>query len=598
SISIGGRHIANWLIGQVRNEAQNEAEMMRYADEIGADRDEFRKALSEVPVMSKGQFEKVADALFLFASELSLKAYQNVQQSRFIAEQKRAENALIASERKFRTLLEDINLIAVMLDQDGNITFCNDCLLQLTGWTRTEVLNGSWFRLFLPEDVRETVRSVFVSGISGGSLPLRYENEITTRGGKRKLIVWNNSPLRNPEGKITGVASIGIDVTEHRKLEEQLRQSQKMEAIGTLAGGVAHDFNNILSAIIGFGAMAQQRIKDDEKARAFIGDVLAGAKRGAELTHGLLAFSRKQTISLKHEDLNSIVRKMHAMLARIIREDIELKTLLAEAELPVLVDASQMDQVLLNLATNARDAMPDGGYLIIQTEEVLVDRDSAETHLLEKSGRYATLTVSDTGIGMDLKTKENIFEPFFTTKGVGKGTGLGLAVVYGIVKQHEGHISVYSEPGKGTTFRVYLPMVGTTVKEEPKADQPVPFGKGEMILIAEDDTAVRKITRLILEELGYRTIGAANGEEAIGKFLEHGDSVALLLMDVVMPLKNGGGAYEEIRKLRPGIKAIFTSGYTDDIIARIGVLAEGVEFISKPVNPDALARKIREMLDR
>jgi signal transduction histidine kinase len=250
---------------------------------------------------------------------------------------------------------------------------------------------------------------------------------------------------------------------------------------------VAHDFNNILSAIIGFGTMAQKRVKDDEKTRQFIEEILTGAKRAAELTHSLLAFSRKQTISLKQVDLNDIVRKINRMLVRVIGEDIKLTNVLINRELTVMADRGQIEQVLLNLATNARDAMPDGGELIIKTDMVNVDSSYAEAHFFENTGMYAVLTVSDTGIGLDQKTRENIFEPFFTTKEVGKGTGLGLSMVYGIVKQHGGNINVYSEPGKGTTFRIYMQMITAAAEEGPEAAQPAHLGSGETILLAEDD---------------------------------------------------------------------------------------------------------------
>ncbi|MBF0329380.1 MAG: response regulator [Nitrospirae bacterium] len=386
---------------------------------------------------------------------------------------------------------------------------------------------------------------------------------------------------------------------EKQKLEEQLRQSQKMEAIGVLAGGVAHDFNNILMAIIGFGSMAQKRLKDDQVSHDYVKEMLAGANRAAELTRGLLAFSRKQVIMPKTQNLNGIVFNIEKMLCRIIGEDIEFRAVLGSRDIIVNVDAAQIDQVLMNLVTNARDAMPDGGELIIETGIEDIDESYAVAHLFEKPGKYAVLTVSDTGRGMDLKTRENIFEPFFTTKGIGRGTGLGLAMVYGIIKQHEGNITVDSEPGKGTTFRIYLPLMAAVEKrKEAGTEQPVPLGKGETILIAEDDADVRRIIRLYLQDNGYKTIEAKNGEEAVTVYLENRDSIALLILDVIMPVKNGKNAYDDLKTSRPDIKAIFMSGYTDDILANKGIIQEGFEFIPKPIDPDDMLRKIRAMLDR
>jgi signal transduction histidine kinase len=386
---------------------------------------------------------------------------------------------------------------------------------------------------------------------------------------------------------------------EKKRLEEQLHQSQKMESIGLLAGGVAHDFNNILSAIVGYGYMAQQQLKDDAATGGYIQEILDSANRASELTRGLLAFSRKQVIAPVLVDLNEIVRKIEKMLGRIIREDIKLSTVLSTGELPVLVDTGQMEQVLINLATNARDAMPDGGDLVIKTEAVHVDSHYSEAHFFQSADEYAVLTISDTGVGMDQGTKENIFEPFFTTKEVGKGTGLGLSIAYGIIKQHNGNIRVYSEAGQGTTFKIYLPMAeeGRETIFEPKIETP-PEGKGETIIVAEDEPQVRKSLRLILQRNGYKIIEAENGEDAVRKFQENRSAVSLILLDVIMPVKNGREAYEKIKSIAPSVKTIFMSGYTDDIITKKGLLEEGFDLISKPINPDALVRKIRDVLDR
>ena len=385
---------------------------------------------------------------------------------------------------------------------------------------------------------------------------------------------------------------------ERNKLEEQLHHAQKMESIGVLAGGVAHDFNNILSAIIGYGYMAQKMLKSDAATYSYIQEILDSANRAADLTRGLLAFSRKQVIAPILADLNEIVRNVEKMLRRILTEDIELRTDLSVGELPVMVDVGQMEQVLMNLATNARDAMPDGGNFLIQTDTVHVDSDYSKAHFSQDAEPYAVLKVADTGVGMTNETTEGIFVPFFTTKEVGKGTGLGLSMSYGVIKQHSGNIRVYSEVGKGTTFKIYLHIAQTQIEKIPTSIQLLPKGKGETILIAEDETQVRESLWLILQDNGYKIIAAESGQDAVRKFKENIGAVALMILDVIMPIKNGREVYEEIKGIRPSVKAIFMSGYTDDIISKKGILEEGFDLMSKPVNPDTLMRKIRDVLER
>ena len=515
-----------------------------------------------------------------------------------ITERRRAEGALQASEKKFRDLLGTIQLAAVMLDCDGNITFCNDYLLDLTGWTRDEVLNRSWFDLFLPEDERHAARSVFQSTIAEGRNPAHYENSIRSRNGLLRTIVWDNASLRSPEGTVIGTASIGVDVTEHRATEEHLRQSQKIEAIGLLAGGVAHDFNNILTSIIGYGSLLGSRIPATDPLHLYVSQILDSADRAANLTHSLLAFSRKQVIDPRPVDINDIVVGIKQMLGRVISEDIEFNIHTAVHGLIVKADKSQIEQVLLNLATNARDAMPRGGRLTVTTEEVSVDEHFIRMHHYGEPGRYAVISVADTGEGMDQKTKEHIFDPFFTTKEVGKGTGLGLAMAYGTIKQHNGFINVSSEPGKGTTFRIYLPLAeaGLQVAEQ-KPPSPLSSGN-ETILLVEDDFAVRKITKTLLEELGYTVIEAVDGEHAVRLFRENKDSVKLVVSDIIMPKQSGGDVKKELKKIVPEVKVLFISGYAADFLAQKGITDGGVNFISKPLRPDTLSRKLREILDK
>lgn len=383
---------------------------------------------------------------------------------------------------------------------------------------------------------------------------------------------------------------------EKAQLEEQLRQAQKMEAIGTLAGGIAHDFNNILTAIIGFGSLLQMKMDKSTPSRVHVDQILASAERAASLTQSLLAFSRRQVIIPKPLNLNETIMNIKKLLSRLIREDIEFQLQLTSEHLIVMADSGQMDQVLMNLVTNARDAMPDGGVLTIATEAVALPQEFSKTHDTGRPGRYALLSVTDTGVGMDEKTKERIFDPFFTTKEVGRGTGLGLSMIYGIIKQHEGYIDVSSTPDRGTTFRLYLPLIESTLEKEQARTLQLPKGGTETVLIAEDDTIVRMFSKEILEFKGYTVIEAIDGVDAVRKFNKNKQKIQLLLLDVIMPKKNGKEVYNEIVKIRPDIKALFVSGYTSDIIQQKGML-EGINFIPKPVSAEVLLQKVREVLD-
>lgn len=512
------------------------------------------------------------------------------------------QEALLHSEKQFRNLLENVQLVAVMLDRNGNVTYCNGYLLGLTGWSNDEILGKSWFDLFLPEEVRESVRSFFHAGIANAALPNQYENDIMTRKGDRRHIVWNNSMLYDPRGDVTGTASIGIDVTEHRSLEEQLRESQKMEAVGRLAGGIAHDFNNLLTVIIGYSELLLSKIGKDNPLSQEAGEIRNAALRAASLTSQLLAFSRRQILSPEVLDLNSIVTDVENMLRRIIEEHIDLALNLCEAQWKVKVDRSRIEQAIVNLAINAKDAMPKGGTLTIETRNIQIDDRTAKINPEISPGAYAVFSIKDTGHGMDRETMARIFEPFFTTKEVGKGTGLGLATVYGIVMQSGGHIQVDSEPGHGTTFSIYLPRA----QEEPSP--PKKAAPAEMntislsadtktILLVEDSDTVRELTRNILELTGYDVLEAGSPKDAIRLCENHGGEIHLLLTDVVMPGMSGRDLSDRMRPVRPGMKVLYMSGYTDEAIVDHGILNAGIHFIPKPFSPASLAQKILEVLN-
>jgi nitrogen-specific signal transduction histidine kinase/CheY-like chemotaxis protein len=389
------------------------------------------------------------------------------------------------------------------------------------------------------------------------------------------------------------------DITERKNLEEQLIQAQKMEAIGTLAGGIAHDFNNILTAIIGYGSLLRKKAEKDVKIQEYIDPILLSADRASILIRSLLAFSRKQELTFEQEDLNNIMVNLISLLLRIVEENIELKISPASRELPVIVDIGQIEQILMNLVTNARDAMPDGGIISIETSYFSAREEDRNIQPYIEAGQYALLQVSDTGMGMDKETQQRIFEPFFSTKEVGKGTGLGLAMTYGIIKQHNGYINVYSEPGKGTTFRIYLPLLQTEIKEPSSEEtKEEPVAGRETVLLAEDDTAVRALIKNLLAEHGYEVIDAVDGKDAMDKFSAHKDEVQFLILDVIMPKKDGKSVFEEIRKVRPDIKALFISGYTADVMRSRGMIEEGLNFASKPIVPAELLKKIRAILDK
>jgi PAS domain S-box-containing protein len=387
---------------------------------------------------------------------------------------------------------------------------------------------------------------------------------------------------------------------EKENLYAQLVQAQKMEAVGQLAGGIAHDFNNILTAMIGYGHMLKINLKENDTLSTYADYILTLSDKAAYLTQSLLTFSRKHTMNPKATDLNEIIRNVAKLLFRVIGENIQLRTVLSEGDLIIKADHVQIEQVLMNLATNAKDAMPGGGFLTIETETIYIDHEFIREHGYGKEATYALMSVADTGMGMDKTTRAKIFEPFFTTKEVGKGTGLGLAMVYGIIKQHDGYINVYSEPGKGTTFRIYLPLIEATAdagKETPVVIQTLETGT-ETILLAEDETEVRIFNKQLLSEYGYNVIDAVDGQEAIDKFYINKDEIQLVILDVIMPKKSGREAYEEIKKVTPDVNVLFTSGYTADIIHKHGIIEDGLAYIDKPASPTKFLRIIREVLDK
>jgi PAS domain S-box-containing protein len=486
-----------------------------------------------------------------------------------------------------------------------SLGFVNDYVETLLGYRTEEWLSKPdfWLSVIYEED-REVARveseKIILNGESGS---LIYR--MVAKDGR---IIWVETQFAviKEEGRPLGLRGVTIDITERKQAEaalaqsaEQLRQSQKLESIGQLAGGVAHDFNNMLTAINGYSELTLRRLKEDNPLRHNIEEIKKAGRRSAQLTHQLLAFSRQQILQPQLLSLNQVLGDMSRMLERLIGEDIQLTTILNHKAGQVKVDPGQLSQIIMNLAVNARDAMPQGGKLTFETDNVTLDDEFALHHVSTIPGEYVMMSVSDTGTGMDAETKRHLFEPFFTTKEVGKGTGLGLATVYGIVKQSGGNIWVYSEEGIGTTFKIYFPRV----EEEPQCEEKkqsaknLPIGT-ETILLVEDEDMVRTLTRQILEECGYTVLEAQSGVDALSLYENYDSDIDLLMTDVVMPRMSGRELAERLGALHPQMHIVFISGYTDDAVVRHGVIEAGTNFIQKPFTSHGLAHKVREVFDK
>lgn len=502
-----------------------------------------------------------------------------------------------AADDILRAVVQAVPLALIVLDPECQVRIWNPAAEQLFGWTGRESVRQPC--PLISSERPEEYQTLLARVLRGESI-LDMETQQQRKDGSWVSVSLSAAPLRRKGGEGIGAILVCTDIAERKRLEDQLRQAQKMEAVGRLAGGIAHDFNNLLTVINGYTALLLHQFATDSTAQWPLEEIKKAGERAAGLTRQLLAFSRKQLLQPKELHLNTVVTGIEKMLRRILGEDITFITALAPDLGCIKADPGQIEQILLNLVVNARDAMPQGGRLTIKTRNVELDTGYAQTHLEVPPGAYVLLSVSDTGVGMTAEVKRHLFEPFFTTKATGQGTGLGLATVYGIVKQSGGTIGVYSEVGLGTTCKVYLPRVQSAdplPTPTPGLPPALPHGS-ETILLAEDEESVRALTRQLLQNLGYTVLEAADGTEALRIAAEYTGPIHLLLTDVVMPRLSGRSLAQQLTAVRPGIQVLYMSGYTDTAMLRHGVLEEDMSFLHKPFRPAELAGMVREVLEK
>ncbi|HKW41964.1 MAG TPA: response regulator [Gemmatimonadales bacterium] len=504
--------------------------------------------------------------------------------------------ALRAAEASYSTLVENAPVGIYRSTPAGRFLSANIALARILGYDSVAEVLGLDLTRGVYADPAERQRL-----LDRDSYTDREYDEVETtwkrRDGGRLTVQLSVRAVRRGDGSVEYYETFVRDLTQQRGLEAQLLHAQKMEAVGRLAGGVAHDFNNLLTVILSYSDLLLEDLPSDRSEREDIEEIRKAAVAASSLTRQLLAFSRQQVLQPRVLDINGVVTATEKLLTRLLGEDVRLTTSLASDLGAVKVDPGQLEQIIMNLAVNARDAMPRGGRLTIETANVDMDEAYVRGHPVAQPGRYAMLAVSDTGIGMDAETQARIFEPFFTTKDPGKGTGLGLATVYGIVKQSGGFIWVYSEPGHGTSFKIYLPRVDDAARSAPAASAPV-VGGSETVLVVEDVPAVRAVASEMLTRYGYTVLEAADAETALRLAAKHDGEIHLLLTDVVMPDASGRELADKLVKLKPGMKVLYMSGYTDDAVVRHGVLQDGIAFLQKPFTPESLARKLRTVLDQ
>jgi PAS domain S-box-containing protein len=511
-----------------------------------------------------------------------------------ITERWLAERALRESEEKYRRIVDTMTEGVWMIDSDNCVSFVNPQAASMLGYRAEEIQGRSVFD-FMDEENTAAVRIRLENRRRG--IAEQFDLSLVAKNGRNIRVLLNTCPLRDANGSYAGSLGIATDITERTMLEEQLRQARKLESIGRLAGGVAHDFNNLLTVINGYSELLLKKLETGDPMHTPLAQINEAGQQAAALTQQLLAFSRKQITRPKALDLNQAIREIAGILHRLIGEDIDFNTRLSPQLELVWADPAQISQVLMNLVVNARDAMPGGGHLLIETRNVDLDEDYSREHPEVEPGPYVQLTVSDSGTGMDMETQEHLFEPFFTTKKPGEGTGLGLATVYGVVKQAGGSIWVYTVLGKGTTFKIYLPRLKEGAAAEALAKPAVEALQGtETILLVEDQLQLRRLARTVLQSYGYQVLEAANGAEAMACSERCPGPIHLMLTDVIMPGMSGRELADHLKPARPGMKVLFMSGYTEGAIVHHGILDADVAYLQKPVSADNLAAKVREVL--
>jgi len=524
----------------------------------------------------------------------------NVALQREIEKRKLTENNLRQSEERLRSVFDSLPVGLAWEDAANRIEYVNGQFTELFGYVIEDITTiNDWFRKVCIDDRKKCEKLVSMwaetagTDREGGVIHQSFDVRITCKDGTFREV-----------SVIGAVVSsfhmvVFTDITEKKKLQEQLTMAQKLESVGNLAGGIAHDFNNILTVITGLAGLLQTNMNDSDPLMRYVNEIVSAGMRGASLTHQLLAFSRKQILDIKRVDLNEIVKNLQKMLFRLIREDITLSFKPFEGHLPIMADPNQIEQVIINIVTNARDAMSNGGPLDISTEMFLVDDAFVRRHGEYKTGNYAVIRISDKGTGMDEYTKSKIFEPFFTTKEIGKGTGLGLAVVYGIIKQHNGMVFVESEYGKGTVFTIYLPLMKGKVEVEDSSSAEVDYkGGSETILLAEDNDMIREMMGDILKRHGYKVLIAQDGEAAVDLFIKNSKVIDLVILDMMMPRKKGLAVYLDIIKEAPNIKTLFITGYSESEVERHEIKKRNLPLLSKPYTIADLLKNIRDLLDK